>query len=99
MITGTRVTGNISPSITILKGLIYKLNFGLDNSNYTTDNQSLPNAVPLRDGRLETNTTIGNNKLIENYITYDLKSGAHNISALAGHSYQSFRTIQDIWYQ
>ena len=88
--TGTRIIGNFSPSFNIIKGLTYKLNFGIDNSNYTTNNQSLPNAVPLRDGRLETYYNTGNNKLIENYLTYERNSDIHNISALVGHSYQKF---------
>lgn len=87
---GNRITGNISPSFNIIKGLTYRLNFGIDYSNYTTNNQSLPNAVPLRDGRLETFYNVGSNRLIENYLTYDLVRGVHNISALAGHSYQKF---------
>lgn len=88
--TGTRIIGNFSPSFNIMKGLTYKLNFGIDNSNYTTNNQSLPNAVPLRDGRLETYYNTGNNKLIENYLTYERNNDIHNISALVGHSYQKF---------
>ena len=88
--TGTRIIGNFSPSFNIIKGLTYKLNFGIDNSNYTTNNQSLPNAVPLRDGRLETYYNTGNNKLIENYLTYERNSDIHTISALVGHSYQKF---------
>lgn len=88
--SGTRVTGNISPSFTILKGLVYKLNFGIDHSNYTTFNQSLPNAVPLREGRLESIDNEGNNSLIENYLTYDLTKNVHYINLLAGHSYQKF---------
>ena len=87
---GTRITGNISPSLLILKGLTYKMNFGIDHSDYTTNNQSLPNAVPLRDGRLETFYNTGNNKLLENYLTYELTKDIHNISLLAGHSYQKF---------
>ncbi|MEP7266630.1 MAG: TonB-dependent receptor [Saprospiraceae bacterium] len=87
---GARIIGNVSPSFTILKGLVYKLNFGVDYSNYTTDNQSLPNAVPLRDGRLETFYNIGSNRLIENYLTYEFKIDKHSFNALAGHSYQKF---------
>ncbi len=45
----TRVIGNISPSFKIVKGLVYKLNFGVDNSNGTRDVVALPNAVPIRD--------------------------------------------------
>ena len=88
--SGNRITGNISPSLKLLKGLTYRLNFGVDHSNYTTNNQSLPNAVPLREGRLETFYNTGNNQLIENYLTYEYVTTRHNISALAGHSYQKF---------
>ncbi|MEO5890794.1 MAG: TonB-dependent receptor [Ferruginibacter sp.] len=83
-----RVIGNISPSFRIAKGLVYKLNFGVDNSTGTRDVQALPNAVPLRDGRLDTYYTTNRNTLIENYLTYNLTVSDHTISVLAGHSYQ-----------
>lgn len=83
-----RVIGSISPSFKIIDGLVYKLNFGIDNSNSVRDLQSLPNAVPLQDGRLETFYTYNNNKLIENYLTYTLNKTDHSLSALVGHSYQ-----------
>ena len=83
-----RVIGNISPSLKIMKGLTYKLNFGVDNSTSTRDIQSLANLVPLRDGRLETYNTINRNTLIENYLTYNFNVKDHSFSALAGHSYQ-----------
>ena len=86
----TRVVGNISPSFRIVKGLVYKLNFGVDNSNGTRDVVALPNAVPLRDGRLETYNTNKKNTLIENYLTYTATKGDHDFSVLAGHSYQKF---------
>lgn len=85
-----RVLGNISPSLKLVKGLVYKLNFGIDNSNADRDIQSLPSTVPPRDGRLETYYTYNRNRLIENYLTYSLVQSHHNISALAGHSYQRF---------
>ncbi len=83
-----RVIGNISPSFRIIKGLTYKLNFGIDNSTGTRDIQSLPNAVPFREGRLETYYTTNRNTLIENYLTYNFNAGDHNFSTLAGYSYQ-----------
>lgn len=86
--TINRVIGNISPSLKLIKGLVYKLNFGIDNSNSTRDLEALPNAVPLRDGRLETYYNYNRNTLIENYLTYSLVQSRHNISVLAGHSYQ-----------
>jgi iron complex outermembrane receptor protein len=83
-----RVIGNISPSLKIMKGLTYKLNFGVDNSTSTRDVQSLANLVPQRDGRLETYNNINRNTLIENYLTYNFNVKDHSFSALAGHSYQ-----------
>lgn len=83
-----RVIGNISPSFRIAKGLVYKMNFGVDNSTSTRDIQSLANTVPLRDGRLDSYTSINRNTLVENYLTYSFNLKDHNFSALAGHSYQ-----------
>ncbi len=86
--TINRVVGNISPSFRIIKGLIYKLNFGIDNSTSTRDVENLPNAVPFREGRLETFYNYNRNRLIENYLTYTLNTTHHDLTALAGHSYQ-----------
>jgi iron complex outermembrane receptor protein len=84
-----RIIGNLSPSVKLFKGLVYKLNFGIDMSNGTRDYQSLPSLVPQRDGRLETYYTTNRNTLLENYLTYSLRSGDHDFTALAGHSYQN----------
>ena len=88
IITINRVVGSLSPSLKIMKGLVYKLNFGIDNSNGTNDIQSRPSTVPLRLGRLETVYNYNRNTLIENYLTYSWIKSPHNILALAGHSYQ-----------
>jgi len=88
MSTINRVVGSISSSFRIVKGLVYKLNFGIDNSNGTNDIQSLPSAVPVRLGRLETLYNYNRNRLVENYLTYTWIKSNHNVSALAGHSYQ-----------
>lgn len=86
--TITRVIGNITPAVTIIKGLVYKLNFGIDRSDGHRDVEALPFVQPARDGRLETFNTYNRNTLIENYLTYNTVRGKHNIAALAGHSYQ-----------
>lgn len=86
--TTTRIIGNISPSVTIIKGLVYRLNFGIDQSTSQQDLQSLPNAVPFQEGRLATINTYNTNRLIENYVTYSFDRNKHTFSALAGHSYQ-----------
>ncbi len=83
-----RLIGNISPSLKITNDLVYKLNYGIDNSNSVRDLVSLPNAVPLQDGRLETIYVTNNNNLIENYLTYTKDFNNNSFSALVGHSYQ-----------
>ncbi|MFZ6009713.1 MAG: SusC/RagA family TonB-linked outer membrane protein [Bacteroidota bacterium] len=88
--TINRLIGNITPSFEIIKGLVYKLNFGIDNSNATRDIVSYPSLVPLQDGRLEVINWYNNNNLIENYLTYSFTKGDHVTTILAGHSYQKF---------
>jgi iron complex outermembrane receptor protein len=83
-----RVIGNITATVKLVKGLSYKLNFGLDNSTGTRDVQALPSLVPQRDGRLETYYTTNTNTLFENYLTYNAGWGDHSFTALAGQSYQ-----------
>jgi iron complex outermembrane receptor protein len=86
--TINRVMGNISPSLEIIKGLVYKLNFGIDNSNSVRDLVSFPSALPLQDGRLETTYKTNSNSLIENYFTYTVNKNDHSFTGLLGHSYQ-----------
>lgn len=88
MSTINRVIGSISSSLRIVKGLIYKFNFGIDNSNGTNDIQTKPSVTPFREGRLETFYNYNRNRLVENYVTYNWVKNPHNVSALAGHSYQ-----------
>ena len=86
--TINRVLGNISGALTLTKGLVYKLNFGIDNSSAVRDIQSLPNAVPQRLGRLVTLNNYNRNYLVENYVTYTGSKNRHSYTILTGHSYQ-----------
>jgi len=88
MSTINRVLGSISSSFKIIKGLVYKFNFGIDNSNGTNDIQQKANVTPLREGRLETFYNYNRDRLVENYLTYNWIKTHHNVSALAGYSYQ-----------
>jgi iron complex outermembrane receptor protein len=85
---GNNVGGNITSSFRIAKGLIYKLNYGVNNNNSTVDIQNLPNLVPLQLGGLATYYNTSRTNLIENYLTYTMTSGDHSLSAMAGHSYE-----------
>jgi iron complex outermembrane receptor protein len=52
--TANRFIANISPSVKLAKGLVYKLNYGYDNQTAVRDIQSLANLVPQQNGRLDT---------------------------------------------
>ncbi|WP_315818479.1 SusC/RagA family TonB-linked outer membrane protein [Paraflavitalea speifideaquila] len=86
--TINRVLGNVSGALTLTKGLVYKLNFGIDNATGNRDIQSLPNSVPLRPGRLETYNNVNRNHLIEHTLNYSTTIDRHKLTALAGYSYQ-----------
>lgn len=86
--TTNRVIGNLSPSVTLFKGFVYKMNLGIDNSNSTQDFQSLGSTLPKQDGRLESRYITNRNELIENYVTYTRGNDRYNLVALAGHSFQ-----------
>jgi TonB-dependent starch-binding outer membrane protein SusC len=95
--TINRVVASVSPSLKITKALTYKLNLGVDYASSTRDQQQFANAVPLQDGRLDAAYTTNRNVLIENYFTYTLGRNDHNLTALAGHSYQKFSLAGRNW--
>jgi len=95
--TANRFIANISPSVKLAKGLVYKLNYGYDNLTGVRDIQSLANLVPQQNGRLDTYNTSNQNSLVENYLTYNLEEGDHIFSALLGHSYQKIQYIGRTW--
>ncbi len=89
--TTNRFIANISPSMKLMKGLVYRMNFGYDNSTSVRDVQTLASNVPKIDGRLDTYNTSNLNNLIENYLTYNLDFGDHSFAAMVGHSYQKIQ--------
>lgn len=95
--TSNRFIANISPSVKLAKGLVYKLNYGYDNLTGVRDIQSLANLVPQQNGRLDTYNTSNQNSLVENYLTFNLEEGDHVFSALLGHSYQKIQYQGRTW--
>lgn len=91
-----RILANISPSIEIVKGLVYKLNLGVDYSSTNRDVQRLPfpRLEDFEDGFLNTTATINTNTLVENTLTYTFNKDKHNFTLLAAHSYQQTRLEQ-----
>ncbi len=90
-----RILASISPSIEIIDGLVYKVNLGVDYSATNRDQQYKPfpsviNESNISNGSLTTTISSNTNKLVENTLTYNLNKNVHNVTLLAGHSYQSF---------
>lgn len=92
MADNNRILANISPSLEIIKGLTYKLNFGVDYSSTSREVQWKPYAslADLAFGSLNTIQVKNENRLVENTLTYETTKGVHQINILAGHSYQKF---------
>lgn len=90
-----RILGTISPSFEIFDGLTYKLNAGVDFSNTDRFIQYKPfrevvNESNVADGTLDELVSSNRNSLVENTLTYNWNNYKHNLTALVGHSYQSF---------
>jgi len=92
MADNNRILANIAPSLEIVKGLTYKLNFGVDYSSTSRNIQWKPFS-PLADlafGSLNTIEVKNENRLVENTLTYETTKDVHQINVLLGHSYQKF---------
>ncbi|MBD8491309.1 TonB-dependent receptor [Echinicola sp. CAU 1574] len=90
-----RILATVSPSFEILDGLTYKLNLGVDYSSTNRYQQYRPyteviNESNISDGTLDVGISENTNKLVENTLTYNWHNYQHNLSVLAGHSYQTF---------
>lgn len=85
-----RILANIAPSLEIVKGLTYRINLGVDYSLTSRDRQTEPYTLGdgQRMGRLNSIITSNSNYLVENTLTYNFSQGDHNMTFLAGHSYQ-----------
>ncbi|PZX47585.1 SusC/RagA family TonB-linked outer membrane protein [Algoriphagus chordae] len=90
-----RILATIAPSIEILDGLVYKANLGVDYSSTDRYQQYKPytaviNESNISDGSLDVAISSNANKLVENTLTYNWNNYKHNVTVLAGHSYQTF---------
>src|SRR5690606_36649688 len=71
-----RILANISPSVEIIEGLTYKLNFGVDYSTTTRNQQYKPfpaviNESDVSNGVLDNAISGNTNQLVENTLTYN----------------------------
>lgn len=96
--TNNRILANFSPSVEIIKGLVYKLNLGVDYSSAERVIQNMPNAIPLEIGTLNLSNYSNNNTLVENTLTYKFNLDTHHFNVMAGHSYQRLKLTARGWY-
>ncbi|WP_057935617.1 SusC/RagA family TonB-linked outer membrane protein [Algoriphagus resistens] len=90
-----RILATISPSFEIIDNLTYKLNLGVDYSSTNRYQQYKPytgviNESNVSDGALDEIISANTNQLVENTLTYNWNTNVHNVTVLAGHSYQTF---------
>lgn len=85
-----RILANISPSYEIIDGLTYKVSLGVDYSSTDRDIQREPFALleGSEFGELSSRITTNSNTLVENTLTYTFSIDDHDVTLLAGHSYQ-----------
>jgi iron complex outermembrane receptor protein len=88
-----RALGNISAELDLFEGLKFKTVIGFDqslSSRKTAYSKDLSLDGVLNIGRLYIRDIEMNNRLWENYFTYDKTFGNTSLNALLGYSYQSF---------
>jgi TonB-dependent starch-binding outer membrane protein SusC len=88
-----RALGNIAAELEIIDGLKFKTVLGFDqslSSRKSAFSKDLALDGVLGIGRLYLRDVEVNNKLWENYFTYDHSFGKTTLNALLGYSYQSF---------
>lgn len=89
-----RALGNLSAELELFKGLTFKTVLGFDrsfSSRKTAFSRDLVVSGINNNGRLYLNDIEIDNRLWENYFTYDKElSGSIKLNALLGYSYQSF---------
>ncbi|WP_116126369.1 SusC/RagA family TonB-linked outer membrane protein [Lewinella sp. IMCC34183] len=95
-----RFLANISPSLEIVEGLTYRLSVGVDYSTTNRDVQYLPfpSITDFELGSLNTYTTSNTNTQAENTLTYEWDRGAHDLTLLAGHTYQQIEVNQKAFF-
>lgn len=85
-----RILANMSAEFEIIDNLKYKLNLGFDRTVAERRvNQDKALTYLTNKGEADINGVTANNRLIENYFTYDLQfNNEHSFNFLAGHAYQ-----------
>jgi len=87
-----RVLGNVEASLRLLKGLNYRINYGIDKSTSERNSTIYPNITdrtPL--GAYAQNNLQSHTTLLDQYLTYNRSIDKHTFEVLGGFSYQQFK--------
>jgi TonB-dependent starch-binding outer membrane protein SusC len=90
-----RGLGNVTAAVKLMEGLTFKTVLGFDrsfSSRADAFSKDLVQENIVGKGRLYTSHNDVNNKLMENYFTYDKKFGNFGFTGLLGYSYQNFNS-------
>lgn len=88
-----RILANMSAELQLIDNFKYKINIGLDRTvSERRVNQQYELNYLTNKGEANINSIAANNRLIENFVTYDINiNDRHNFNMLAGHAYQYFK--------
>ncbi|SHN33435.1 TonB-dependent receptor [Chitinophaga sp. CF418] len=87
-----RVLGNVEAAFRILKGLNYRINYGIDKSTSERNSTIYPNITdrtPL--GAYVQNNLSSLTTLLDQYLTYNRSFNKHQVELMGGFSYQKFQ--------
>jgi len=91
--TVNRTLGNLSAGIDIVEGLKYQFNLGLDRSGAIREQELQPNnleGININNGSYTFANINANNRLVENFLTYNTLVNDNQFEILLGHAYQRF---------
>jgi len=91
--TTNRTLGSLLASITIVDGLKYQFNLGLDRSGAVREQELQPNnleGININNGSYTFANINANNRLVENFLTYNTLVNDNQFEVLLGHAYQRF---------
>jgi TonB-linked SusC/RagA family outer membrane protein len=87
-----KLLGNAALIVKPIEGLVFKFSGGMDMGNNRYDNYNTTKRV-FGDGSASVSTDRYQSLLSENTVSYSKKAGIHDISAVAGITFQNYRTV------
>jgi len=91
--TTNRILGSLSAGVDIVEGLKYQFNLGIDRSGALREQELQPNnleGININNGSYSFANIDANNRLFENFLTYNTLVNDNQFEVLIGHAYQRF---------